>query len=80
MGGPLLCRSCATSHPLDERFCPACGTPLVYAPGVAEAGPPITEQHERARKVRPEYALGDLVTVAAARNLADAELVQGFLL
>ena len=80
MTGPLLCRSCATSHALEERFCPRCGTPLVYAPGVADAGDPTTEQHERARKVRPEYSQGDLVTVAAARNQAEAELIQGFLL
>ena len=45
----LVCPSCATSHTLDERFCPDCGMPLVYAgsQGVEAA---ITDRHERARK------------------------------
>ncbi len=35
---------------------------------------------ERARKIRPEYADGELVRVAGARNQAEAELIQGLLL
>jgi hypothetical protein len=35
---------------------------------------------DRARKVRPGYAEGPLVRVAAARNQAEAELIQGLLL
>jgi hypothetical protein len=77
---PLVCRSCATSHPLNERFCPTCGMPLVYAPDVAAGGRPITEQHERARKVKPQYAEGELVRVAWARNQAEAEMLAGLLL
>jgi hypothetical protein len=53
--------------------------PLVHAPG-AEAPPPDSEAHARARKVRPQYAEGALVRVAAARNQAEGELLQGLLL
>jgi hypothetical protein len=52
--------------------------PLVYA-GTREQEP-ITDAHERARKVRPQYARGDLVRVTGARNLADGEMIQGILL
>jgi hypothetical protein len=76
--GPLACPRCALAHPLSERFCRNCGMPLVYA-GTREEEP-ITEAHERARKVRPQYARGDLIRVTGGRNLADAELIQGMLL
>jgi hypothetical protein len=36
--------------------------------------------HERARKVRPEYAQGPLVRVGRARHQAEAELMEGLLL
>lgn len=75
---PLMCPKCARRFPLDRHFCPHDGTPLVYA-GRAAKGP-ITEEHERARRIRPEYAQGELVKVAGGRNLAEAELVQGILL
>jgi hypothetical protein len=52
--------------------------PLVYA-GTREEEP-ITDAHERARKVRPQYAHGDLVRVTGARNMADGELIQSILL
>ncbi len=52
--------------------------PLVYA-GAGEQEP-ITDAHERARKVRPQFARGELVRVTGGRNLADAELIQGILL
>ena len=38
------------------------------------------ELRQRARKVDPRYREGRLVVVAGARNLAEAELVQGMLL
>jgi hypothetical protein len=78
--GPLVCPSCATEHDLSERFCRDCGTPLVYAPGVTDGGPPLNEARERARKVHAGYRRGPLVTVASARNQAEAELVQNLLL
>jgi hypothetical protein len=52
--------------------------PLVYAGRGAEE--PITETHMRARKVKPQYARGEPVKVAFARNQAEAEMVQGMLL
>jgi hypothetical protein len=52
--------------------------PLVYA-GTREQEP-ITDAHEKARKVRPQYARGDLVRVTGGRNLSDSELIQGILL
>jgi hypothetical protein len=76
--GPLSCPRCALAHSLDERFCRNCGMPLVYV-GSGE-DQPITEQQERARKVKPEYAGGELVRVAGGRNQAEAEMLQGILL
>jgi hypothetical protein len=74
----LTCPRCALPHPLSERFCRNCGMPLVYA-GTREQEP-ITDAHERARKVRPQFARGELVRVTGGRNLSDAELIQGILL
>jgi hypothetical protein len=52
--------------------------PLVYA-GTRDSAP-ITEAHEKARKVKPQYVGGELVRVAGGRNLAETELIQGMLL
>jgi zinc-ribbon domain len=78
-GGPLVCPSCGARRGASERFCPRCGTPLVYAEGEAapaKAGP----LHERARKVRPQYAEGPPVRVASARHQAEAEMIEAMLL
>lgn len=80
MSASLVCKNCATSHPIEERFCPRCGMPLVYSPGLASGGGPITEQHERARKVSPQYGEGALTKVAWAPNQAEAEMIAGMLL
>ncbi len=77
-GGPLVCPRCAISYPLSERFCPKCEMPLVYA-GTAGEGP-VTETHERLRKINPSYTRGEPVKVGFARNQAEAELMQGLLL
>ena len=53
--------------------------PLVYA-GKASAERPHNEAHERARKIRPEFARGSLVRVAGGRNQAEAELIQNLLI
>jgi hypothetical protein len=74
---PLVCPSCATTHPLDARFCPTCGMPLVYSGAQTE---PVTARQERARKIKPQYAEGELTRVAGARNQAEAEFIQGLLL
>ena len=64
----------------EERFCATCGTPLVHGPGAEEQAPPLTERHERARKIKPQLAEGELVYVVGARNLTEAEFIQGLLL
>jgi hypothetical protein len=40
----------------------------------------VSESHERALKVNPQLAEGDLVRVAGARNQAEAEFIQALLL
>jgi hypothetical protein len=75
---PLTCPRCALAHSIEERFCRNCGMPLVYA-GTREEEP-VTDAHEKARKVRPGYARGELVRVTGGRNLSEAELIQGILL
>ena len=52
--------------------------PLV--PSGRTMGEPVSEAAERARKVRPQYARGELVRVTGGRNPAEAELIQGILL
>lgn len=76
--GPLSCPRCAITYALDERFCAKCGMPLTYS-GKGEQEP-ITEAHEKARKIKPQYTQGELVRVAGGRNQAEAELIQGMLL
>jgi hypothetical protein len=78
MNGPLACPRCAAKYSLEERFCPECGMPLVYAGRGEQA--PITDAHERARKIKPQFTEGELVRVAGGRNQAEAELIQGMLL
>jgi hypothetical protein len=79
MTEPLVCPSCASTHPLDERFCPSCGMPLVYA-GRTGVDQPVTEAHERARKIKRQFTEGDLVRVVSAQHQAEAEMIQGILL
>jgi Putative prokaryotic signal transducing protein len=76
--GPLACPRCARRYPLDERFCADCGMPLVYVGRGEEE--PITDAHERARKVKPRYVGGELVKIGRGNNLSEAELIQGILL
>jgi hypothetical protein len=76
--GPLACPRCARKYPLSERFCANCGMPLVYVGRGEQA--PITEAHERARKIKPQYTEGQLVRVTRGENQAEAELIQGMLL
>jgi hypothetical protein len=72
----LVCPECGSGHPATERFCPACGLPLIRN----DAGAPPSERHARARKVKPQLAEGPLVRVAGARNQVEAEFIQGLLL
>ena len=75
----LACPKCARRYGLDERFCSHCGMPLVYA-GAASAEAPLSDAHERWRKVRPELTRGELVRIAIATNQAEAEMIQSILL
>jgi hypothetical protein len=76
---PLACPGCGAPGRADERFCADCGLPLVQQEGAA-APPRSGTAAEKARKVRPAYAEGPLVRVAAARHQAEAELLQDILL
>jgi hypothetical protein len=71
------CPECGTLHLAGERFCPACGLPLVPERDAPERFDP---RHERARKIKPQLAEGALVRVAGAQNQAEAEFIQGLLL
>jgi hypothetical protein len=76
---PLICPACRRTHPAEEHFCRDCGMPLVHAEAL---GPdlPVSPRQERARKVKPQLAEGELTRVASGRNQAEAELIQGLLL
>ena len=73
----LICPSCARAHLPSERFCEACGMPLVH---LENREPQASERQRRARKIKPQYAEGALVTVATVQNLAQGEFVAGLLL
>jgi hypothetical protein len=74
----LLCPSCGREHPLSERFCKACGMPLVHMPGGAEQA--VSERQRQARKIKPQYSEGDLVKVARGENQIEAEFIAAMLL
>ena len=74
---PLVCPGCGAEFGTDERFCSACGMPLV----LRDAQPhQIDERHARARKIKPQFAEGEPVRVAGASNQAEGEFIQGLLL
>lgn len=75
----LECPTCAGKYAPEERFCPSCGTPLVHR-GPAAVSDPLTPRQERARKIKPQFAEGELVYVVGARNQAEGEFIQGLLL
>jgi predicted amidophosphoribosyltransferase len=77
---PLVCPSCARPGEADERFCAACGMPLVYADAEAARQTLTDERREMARKIKPQYTEGRLVKIARASNQPEAELLQGLLL
>jgi hypothetical protein len=53
--------------------------PLVQIPDV-ESPLPVTDRHQRARKIKPQLAEGPLIRVAGAQNQAEGEFIQGLLL
>jgi hypothetical protein len=74
----LVCPACGREHPPEERFCVACGMPLVAEGGPAEHEP--TEVQERARKIKRQFSEGELVRVAVGRQQPEAEFIQNLLL
>ena len=74
---PLVCPSCARAHASSERFCEACGMPLVHEGGPE---PAPSERRRRARKIKPQYTEGRLVKVARAENQPQADFLAGILL
>ncbi len=78
-GEPLRCPSCEREHPQSERFCEACGMPLVVAGAGAEAAA-VSERRETARKINPQYTEGKLVKVGRGGSQPEAEFIAGLLL
>ncbi|HTX12053.1 MAG TPA: DUF2007 domain-containing protein [Solirubrobacteraceae bacterium] len=74
----MNCPACGNTYAEDERFCPECKLPLVQGEGGELES--VSERHERARKVKPQFTEGPPVRVAGARNQAEAEFIQGLLL
>lgn len=75
----LVCPSCGASYHASERFCARCNLPLTYR-SLSGTEDPVSEVHRRARKIKPQLAEGQLIRVAGARNLAEAEFIQSLLL
>jgi hypothetical protein len=73
----LACPTCGEVFGDEERFCPRCGVPLVP---VEPEGTRPSRLQERVRKIKPQYAEGELVYVARAHHQAEAELIQNLLL
>jgi hypothetical protein len=76
----LHCPSCGREHPSSERFCKACGMPLVHTAGAGAGEAVLSERQLRARKIKPQYSEGKLVKIATAQNGVEAEMIQGLLL
>jgi hypothetical protein len=78
--GQLICPACGERKPAGERFCETCGLPVIPdLPGERATGSG-DEARWRARKIKPQLSEGRLVRIAYARNLAEAEFIQGLLL
>jgi len=77
MTGDLECPGCGRAAPADERFCAACGMPLVRADADEVQD---SARRRRARRIKPQYTQGELVKVARAQNQSEAELIEDLLL
>jgi Putative prokaryotic signal transducing protein len=51
--------------------------PLVYVPGPKREA---SQRQRKARKIKPQYAEGELVKIARAENQIEAEFIEGLLL
>jgi uncharacterized protein YbaR (Trm112 family) len=76
----LVCPACGSRFASDERFCPDCKLPLVLREAREADAERVSEKHERARKIKPQLAEGELVRVAGAQNQSEGEFIQGLLL
>lgn len=74
---PIVCPKCGRAHAPTERFCEACGMPLVHTRGAESEA---SERQRTARKIKPQYADGPLVKVAHAESQPEAEFIAGLLL
>jgi hypothetical protein len=74
---PLVCPGCARTYPASDRFCEACGMPLVHVPGAESRA---SERQRKARKIKPQYAEGALVKIARAESQPEAEFIAALLL
>jgi hypothetical protein len=74
---PLVCPGCARTYPPNDRFCEACGMPLVHVPGAESRA---SERQRKARKIKPQYSEGALVKVARAESQPEAEFIEALLL
>ena len=74
----LVCPGCGAHSDLDQRFCRACGLPLVLQSPPRE--PRVSVARAHARKINPQLTEGELVRVAWARNQSEAEFIQGLLI
>ncbi len=73
----LICPGCGRGYPPSERFCSECGMPLVHPSGAEQKA---SARQQRARKIKPQYAEGQLVKVARAQHQSEAEFIEGLLL
>ena len=76
----LVCPACGSRFGPQERFCPDCKLPLVLDKSREADSERVSEKHERARKIKPQLAEGELVRVAGAQNQSEGEFIQGLLL
>ncbi|HUA11197.1 MAG TPA: DUF2007 domain-containing protein [Solirubrobacteraceae bacterium] len=75
-GAALRCPGCGELHAPDERFCESCSLPLVPQ----ERPRRLTDSVRRARRIKPQYADGDLVRVVRALSQPEAEMIEQLLL
>jgi hypothetical protein len=73
----IICPTCSEAHAPSERFCDACGMPLVHSSGAEHA---VSERQRTARKIKPQYTEGPLVKVTRVNNQPQAEFIAGLLL
>jgi hypothetical protein len=77
---PLRCPHCDARYPAQARFCEACRLPLIPDESEKPGSARRAEQHDRARKIKPQLTEGPLTFVVRASNQVEAEFIQGLLL